>query len=322
MLGPRVLAAAAAAAAMGLSQAARAEDRGCAIVDAYAPVPAVAAATAGQPPAAQLAAFESEVIGRFPGLYREEVLGVAPGPAMDTLIVRSLTAARADPPGPQFVSGLRDDIERGLATFRRLPGFRCGFGIYLADTLGQMDGAGRVVDGRPALVIGVGALQTESKSISLRVLINHELFHRYHYEVGGFSDDPADRQAIWRALWAEGLATYASKALTPGASTGEALMLPKDLEARAAPLRGRIAATLLAASDRIDPDVFRTYFTSGNPDVTRQGLPWRSGYYIGYLVAERLAHRFSLAQLAHLRGEEAHRLVLETLRRLSQDSGA
>ena len=298
---------------------ARAEAGGCAIIDAYARVPAVAAATAGQPAAAQLAAFDGEVIGRFPGLYRQEVLGVAPGPAMDGLILRALVAARSNPPGQQFVSDLRDDIERDLAAFRRLPGFRCSFDIYLADTLGEMDGAGRVVNGRPALVIGVGALQAESKSISLRVLITHELFHRYHYEVGGFSDDPADRQAIWRALWAEGLATYASKVLTPGASTGDALMLPKDLEARAAPMTRQLASALLAASDRIDADVFHTYFTSGNADVARRGLPWRSGYYIGYLVAERLGQRFSLAQLAHLRDGEAHRLVLETLQQLQRD---
>ncbi len=304
--------------ALGLSAGARAE--ACAVIDAYAPVPAVAAATKGQAPDAQMAAFEREVIGRHPGLYHQEVLGVAPGPTMDRLILRSLAAARSDPPGQEFVSGLRDDIARGVARFRRLPGFRCGFDIYLADTLGAMDGAGRVVDGRPALVIGVDALQAERNKISLRVFLSHELFHRYHYEVGGFSDDPADRQAIWRALWAEGLATYASKVLTPGASTSEALMLPKDLEARAAPMTGQIAAALLAASDRIDADVFRTYFTSGGAEVTQRGLPWRSGYYIGYLVAERLAHRFSLAQLAHLRNGEAHRLVLETLRQLELNS--
>ena len=96
-------------------------------------------------------------------------------------------------------------------------------------------------------------------------------------------------------------------------------MLPKDLEARAAPITRELASALLAAADRIDADVFRTYFTSGNADVARRGLPWRSGYYVGYLVAERLAHRFSLAQLAHLRGEEAHRLVLETLQQLQGD---
>jgi hypothetical protein len=320
MLMPKPLVLTAAIAALGLSRAARAAEADCAIIDAYAPVPAVATSTDGQPDAVQLASFKSEVIARFPGLYTQGVLNVAPGPAMDRLILRSLASARADPPGPQFVTDLRGDIARGLARFRRLPGFQCGFDIYLADTLGAMDGAGRVVDGRPALVLGVGALQAEQKSISLEVLINHELFHRYHFEAGGFSDDPADRQAIWRALWAEGLATYASKVLTPGATTGEALMLPKDLEARAAPLTPQIAATLLGAADRIDPDVFRTYFTSGNVEVARRGLPWRSGYYIGYLVAERLAHRFSLAQLAHLRGEEAHRLVLETLRQLELDS--
>jgi hypothetical protein len=306
-----------AAVALALSAGARAQ--ACTIIDAYAPVPALAAATASQPDAAQLAAFEREVAGRHPGLYRQDVLGVAPGPVMDRLILRSLAAARSDPPGPAFVSSLRGDIARGLGRFRRLPGFRCGFDIYLADTLGAMDGAGRVVDGRPALVLGVDALQAERNMISLRVFLSHELFHRYHYEVGGFSDDPADRQEIWRALWAEGLATYASKVLTPGSSTGDALMLPKDLEARAGPMTRALATALLAAADRVDADVFRTYFTSGRADVTRRGLPWRSGYYIGYLVAERLAHRFSLAQLAHLRNGDAHRLVLEALQQVQRD---
>lgn len=70
-----------AAIALALSAGARAE--ACAVIDAYAPVPAVAAATAGQPADAQLAAFEREVVARHPGLYRQDVLGLAPGPVMD-----------------------------------------------------------------------------------------------------------------------------------------------------------------------------------------------------------------------------------------------
>jgi hypothetical protein len=41
---------------------------------------------------------------------------------------------------------------------------------------------------------------------ALRILIDHELFHRYHYQVAKFSDDNAKREVISKTLWAEGLA--------------------------------------------------------------------------------------------------------------------
>ena len=83
----------------------------------------------------------------------------------------------------------------------------------------------------------------EQHSLSLRVFFAHELFHRYHYQAAGFSDDLADRQPIWRTLWAEGLTSYASKVLTPGASEREALMLPSDLADRARPIVPQLAAS-------------------------------------------------------------------------------
>jgi uncharacterized protein YjaZ len=292
--------------------------RACDIVDAYSAVEQVAADTAAASPADQLRAFQTQVMARFPGLYDSSVLGLRAGARLDQAILGSLAAARVSPSRVPLLHRLESQISRVSGRFADFPDFRCNFPIYLADTLGQLDGAGRSIGGRPALVFGVGSLDMEQSSISVPTLITHELFHRYHFQAAGFSDDLADRQPIWQVLWVEGLATYASQVMNPGVTTAEALMLPKDLERRAAPMIRVLAGDLLQHLDEVNPDVYTTYFTYGREDVARRGLPWRSGYYVGYVVAQRVGQRHSLEGLAHLRGPSLRRDIGVVLQRLSE----
>jgi uncharacterized protein YjaZ len=190
--------------------------------------------------------------------------------------------------------------------------FRCDFPIYLMDALGQLDGAGRVVDGKPSLVIGVDTLAQENPG-QLSAFLAHEYFHRYHFRAAGFSDDAGDRQAIWRVLWAEGLATYVSLKLTPEATLPDALLLPADLEERAKPKLGEIAHRLLASLGQVDPTTYKLLFTYGNKEAPAAGLPWRSGYYAGYCVAHELGKTRSIATLAHLKGPVLYALISGTL---------
>ena len=297
---------------LGLSAA----QAGCPIVDATVTLAPVAKASAGKPDAEQVAAYRHGVIERWPMLYTQEVLGLVPGSQlMDRQIIRSLAATRSDGDHRELKQLLRTRITATSQAFGVFGDFRCNFPIYFADTLEALDGAGRVVDGQRALVLGIGSLAREQRQISLPVFLTHEFFHRYHFEAAGFSDDLADHQEIWRNLWAEGLATYVSEVLTPGATRAEALMLPHDLEQRAEPLTGRMARELLAGLDAIDGDLFNRYFTT-NPKTDRHGIPPRAGYYVGYVVARRLAARHTLAELAHLKGEPLHREIEETLREL------
>lgn len=305
------------AAVLGLLVAPAAQAAPCRVVDAYAPVEALARRTGGMSPADQVKAFRRGVIVRYPGLYAPQVLDLSSGQDMDRMILASLASARESRGRAALVAELRRSIDRTQAAFGKLDGYRCDFPIYLTDSLGQFDGAGRVVDGRRSLVLGVDALDGEQHSISLPVFLTHEMFHRYHFMAGGFSDDDADRQPLWRTLWAEGLATYASEQLTAGATLGQALMLPADLAQRAAPLTPSIAADLLAHLDQVDPDTYRTYFTYGNKTVAARGLPWRSGYYLGYLVAARLGEHRTIGQLAHLPAAEAHALIRDALREMA-----
>lgn len=289
----------------------------CRVIDAYTAADTVSQRTIGMPPGDQLTAFRQSVVARYPGLYAPQVLDLSPGQDLDRLILASMASARESRARAALMVTLRQTIDRTQVSFRSLDGFRCDFPIYLTDSLGQFDGAGRIVDGKRSLVLGVDALDGEQSLLSLPVFVAHEMFHRYHFMAGGFSDDDADRQPLWRTLWAEGLATYASRVLTRGATVEQALILPTDLSQRAAPLTPRIAADLLAHLDQVDPDVYRTYFTYGNKAVAARGLPWRSGYYVGYLVAERLARHHSLGQLAHMPPAQVHALIRATLRELA-----
>lgn len=293
----------------------------CPLVDIESAIEDVAAQTADLPASERVAAYRAKIIDQHKAAYAPSVFGMQDATrfehGLDRAIERSLPNA-SDPSRPialrEFLSSL-DTVE---ANFRRsLPKFRCNFPIYAMDSLGSFDGAGRIVDGRPALVIGIDRLVAERGMISLPVFLTHELFHRYHYKQAGFSDDPGENQPIWRTLWAEGLATYMSYRLTPGATIEDALVLPRDMAARADPQLPKLAIEILAHLDQVDHKSFQFFFTYGDGDGPAPSVPWRVGYYVGFLVARDIGRNHSLAKLPGLKGEPLRTAIAASLRRLS-----
>ena len=290
----------------------------CRQIDFYKPFERLASATTGLAREEQLRAFHNYIAGPTAVIYTRPVLSVEPGSELDRRALVALADARAGAPRAEVMEQLDRDLHETEQQFHhRFSDFRCNFTVYYVDSMMQLDGAGRVVDGHPALVFGIDQLAQERAAISLRVFVAHEMFHRYHLQAAGFSDDPGEHQEIWRALWAEGLASYASMVVVPGATADDALMLPADLEARTAPLIKTIASDLLAHFDRVDTKTYNTYFSYGDPQVSKRGLPWRSGYCIGFLIAKELAKTHSLDQLAHLRSDQLKQMIVTELRKMS-----
>ncbi len=153
-----------------------------------------------------------------------------------------------------------------------------------------------MVDGRPSLILGVDVIYGEKPEF-LGILIHHELFHRYHFQVARFSDDNAEHEVLWKGLWAEGLATYVSMKLNPPSSLQDALTPPEDLVMRSQPMLPDVVRELEPNLDRIDPELFSRFFAYRGPEANP---PSRVGYYIGALVAKRMAKRHSLVGLAHM----------------------
>jgi hypothetical protein len=285
----------------------------CSIVDATGAFWPLAARSANMTPAAQAAAFRKEVVAKFPNLYTDPVLGSGNIKSLDELAVAWLAIA-----GKKGIDGrvVERDLMRNipviLARFQKtFPDFRCNFPIYLMASLGSLDGAGRFVDGRPALVLGIDTMAKYDPPPVIPVLIAHELFHRYNFQAAGFSDDPGERQAIWRTLWAEGLATYMSGFLNSQASPGE-ILDSAELALQAPPLIRRLAAAL---RDNDTPDLprYAEYFEGGSAKARAEGIPARAGYYVGYRVVLLLARRYTPYQLAHLKGPALHRKINDAL---------
>lgn len=302
-----------------LAAAGAAHASSCPLIDLETPVERLARETASRSPADQVAAYRSRILAPHAEVYAPPVLGEFTPAALDKALAASLTDARSNAARPQVAAKVRRALSEAERHFgREFPGFRCDFPIYLMDSLGRLDGAGRQVSGRPALVVGVDQVTQEQAILPLPVFLSHELFHRYHSQASGFSDDPGEHQAIWRALWAEGLATYVSWRMNPGVSVDAALIAPPDLAEKAQPQIAAIARDLLAHLGDVDRDTYRTYFTYGDPKVTARGLPWRSGYYAGFLVAQDLGRTRSLAQLAALKGPSLEAEIRRAVERLAQ----
>ncbi len=125
------------------------------------------------------------------------------------------------------------------------------------------------------------------------VLFAHEFFHCYHAQrAPRISLDT--RTPVHESLWIEGLATYASEQLNPGASLAQVLLDDEKLAAADAATLRRAAASLLDVWDSTTPSDAQPFFDMGGHG------PWpsRIGYYVGLLAARRLGRETSLQQLA------------------------
>jgi uncharacterized protein YjaZ len=147
----------------------------------------------------------------------------------------------------------------------------------------------------------------------LGAFFDHELFHVYepHREVP--LPVAEGSHPLFLSLWEEGLATYVSKVLNPQAPQKEIFGLPEDMPQRAQTMLPRLAQEIREKLDSESRDDYRDFFLGNTP---RKDIPPRSGYYIGYLVVEKLARGRSVQELARLGGPQLRTLIEQALREL------
>jgi len=279
------------------------------LTDAFA---ASADATLGQAPAARVADFKARVAARFPAFYGiERHAGARTREEQDHRIARALEnfpkiRAGYERKGLEFASMLDTHLARFQARF---PDYRPTHEIVVLHSLGEMDGGVRSFDGKHYLVFGMDILGRRTGSEA--AFFDHELFHTYHHPVLRDCDG-----GMWLPLWSEGLAVHAALALNPGASEDELLLnIPTGMAVRTRAQLGAALADLERNLDSEDPTYFGELFTTDDGLST---LPWRRGYYLGFLVAQQAAKRHSLQQLAKLDCGAARATIGMALRELRQ----
>ena len=167
--------------------------------------------------------------------------------------------------------------------------------IYLMLSLGRFDA--KIPSQHPdSLLIGLdGLARFHGADAPLGVILSHELFHLYHFQINPLPKNPDDLP-LYRLLWQEGLAVYASQQLNPGASLGDVLLDPR-LAAQGPAAIPAEAKRLLTCLDSREDLVAAHFLAKGeNGEV-----PGRIGYLIGYDVVAHLAKNRSISSLARVR---------------------
>jgi len=270
-----------------------------------------AAATSDLQPAARAEAFVTRFVDKHPDFYSEQLFG-----SRDKMLGRARRLF--DPQGaPKFPGARPITLDDVLATGRsitadyaRIEGtFRKAFADYRCETpisfglsLYMFDG-NQAVDapGKARMRFGVEMIALLHPTRELPAFFHHELFHVYQAQQVGAAMPPDATQPVSWALWGEGLATYVSWKLNPTLSAPEIFWMPRDMETQMQPKLAEAARLMLADLD--GHEGYGRWFTVGaNPP----GLPTRSGYYLGYLMAKRL-DRGDLAALARMPPDQVAR---------------
>jgi hypothetical protein len=272
----------------------------------------------GASPEQQARAFEELLRVPHPSLYTAEVLGLDE-PLAKSVPERLAKAAARFRPEPARVEEVRRtldaDLQDAAVQFRRtFPGFVSKRPVSVVCSLGSFDGGTRKVEGASMLLFGPDVIAAiRPRGFNLRPFLEHELFHVHHEAL-----HPDAPETVGESLWEEGLATFVSAALNPGATHDE-ISVPDALIAEATPRIPELAARLLGHLD--DPatgPVYKQFFYGSSEKSP--GVPPRSGYLLGWRIAEAAGKARSLAQLAAMSPAESRALVERGLRDLQ--SGA
>ena len=282
---------------------------GCTVVDL---MPAFWQALAGNDPAAQM---RTSVIDPHPDLYNDKYVRLPTTADWETKLSRERTYDEAHrqeiTAAEQYLAA---NVPGYMQEFRRtFPAYRCDYTFYIAPSFGNMDGSAATVKGQHRIIFAPDVIPRYHKLDELKVLIDHETFHIYHHQATGvFGADEEAIPTIETALWTEGLATFVSWRMNPGVSLDIALLQPGIPEGARAHMSA-IATELLGQLEERNESTYARYFEGGKQP---EGYPPRAGYYVGVLIAQDLSKRYTLRQLARLKGSVLHEAIVAKLQQL------
>ena len=253
---------------------------------------AFALGSANLPRAQRVAAFRSRFAPLLPGFYAprdgvtEDELNTRIASALDEYPQRRerfLAAAEA----------FAETYATATARFRRFfPDYAPTMAIYLVHSLGEMDGGTRTVRGRLVAIFGADVIAQIHDRATIGPFLDHELFHFYHARYF------PECEALWCGLWREGLAVYVASRMNPGSDDHAlALTLPRPIRPEVQPRLAEAMCFTRTSFDSEDPAVSHLFFRGGGQEGA---FPPRFGYFVGYVLAQRLGEGMPLEQLAKL----------------------
>lgn len=178
---------------------------------------------------------------------------------------------------------------------------------------GSFDSGGGEINGKHYQIFGVDFFAVEKgENADLTVLFSHEFFHLYH---GQFHPELKNKLRekgevpLFMLVWLEGLATYASQRLNPDVPLEE-IFLGQEITTEVIPKLPQLSKKIIDNFDNGSPDIWKPFLSATK---ISDDIPPRSGYYVGYRIAEELGKKMSLRKLAELKGEDLKKKMRKVL---------
>jgi hypothetical protein len=207
-----------------------------------------------------------------------------------------------------FNQGIEERIQTVVAEFKKhLPGFSPQTDFFVTISF-SFRGKAVTVGGRDVLAVGLEFFENPD-SPQFEITLAHELFHLYHFQffsAGG---------GLYRSLWAEGLATYASAVVVPGHRQSTYLGFTGQKMNQCYDLLPLLAADLRKHMGENDHRLQRLYF-GAEPNNTK--VPPEAGYYVGLLIIQNLANKIPLDDMARMPAKQVFGLLEKELAQLEQ----
>jgi hypothetical protein len=262
-------------------------------------------ATVTLPETERIKRFRESFAKLLPGFYAPRNRTEA---AYDRAIARSLRdfpqirlryAAVAD----YFPKAFAD----GQQSFRRVfPDYRLNAPIYLLHSLGEMDGGTREIDGETVGIFGADVIARIHSHATIKPFLDHELFHLYHQQFF------PNCEQLWCSLWEEGLAVYVAAKLNPGATDDQLLLTqPQPIRPAVEPRLPAAMCTLRAKLESKDESDFAPFFFGSSENGAT--FPSRYGYFLGYLLVQKIGAHHTPEQLAKLAPASVHAELIAAL---------
>jgi hypothetical protein len=256
-----------------------------------------------EPPDKRVRAFFDTVVAAYPDLFHHGLIasgaltdlgGVPEAQARVAKYLRDISPFI--PAMRRITITIRDSFSRYVQEFvTTFPDYAPTTPVYFTVSLFGFSGGLFVSGENTGLYFGIDELaRIHGMSGNLKVIFQHELCHQYHYQI---SPEISRDRAAWAFMWEEGLAIYVSRRMNPGTTADQVLVTPDRLSELAQPHLPDLARRLLDNAESTNPIDYIDLFSV---EQTPSGIPARSGYFVGYRVAEKLASTRSLVELVHL----------------------
>ncbi|MBX7174908.1 MAG: hypothetical protein K1X72_28285 [Pyrinomonadaceae bacterium] len=213
---------------------------------------------------------------------------------------------------------LDKELPEAVANFKKtFPKFSWGGTAVFMPNYGTTDSGGGTINGKHYQIFGVDTIAIQyGENANLAVLFSHELFHLYHGQFHSeFNGKNREKGEIplYLMVWNEGLATYISQRLNPKASIEE-IFLGQKVQTEVAPKLPKLSQSILENFDNGSPQIWKPFLSASK---TSNEIPPRSGYYVGYKIAEELGKKMSLQKLSELKGADLQKKMKKILQKLT-----